>query len=120
PVPPAPVTGREVSLQPHFFALENADGELSASSVFNSPSALVPLDSLRRGSPTGYFWLKAMLQADSSLRDPVQILSFSHLTYVDIYLYDGETCVLYRQAGEFRKRSDIGTDDGRLYTRLPL
>jgi two-component sensor histidine kinase len=120
PVPPAPVTGREISLQPHFFALEDADGKLSASSVFDNPSALVPLDSLRRGSPTGYFWLRATLHADSGLRDPGQILSFSHLTYVDIYLYDGQTCVLFRQAGEFRRRSDIDADDGRMYTHLPL
>jgi two-component sensor histidine kinase len=120
PVPPAPVTGREITLQPHFFALEDADGHLSASSVFDRPASLIPLDSLRRGSPTGYYWLKATLHIDSGLRDHIQILSFSHLTYVDIYLYDGQTCVLYRQAGEFRRRSDIGTDDGRLYTRLPL
>ena len=120
PVPPALLKGQKVSLQSHFFALEDADGHLSASSVFDRPGSLVPLDSLSRGSPTGYYWLKATLHVDSGWRDHVQILSFSHLTYVDIYLYDSNTCVLYRQAGEFRKRSDIGTDDGRLYTRLPL
>jgi two-component sensor histidine kinase len=120
PAPPALVTGREVSLQPYFFALEDADGHLSASSVFDRPGSLVPLDSLRRGSPTGYYWLKATLHVDSGLRDPGQILSFIHLTFVDIYLYDGNTCVLYRQAGEFRRHSDIREDDGRFYTHLPL
>lgn len=120
PVPPALVTGREVLLHPYFFALEDDNGHLSASSVFNSSSALVPLDSLHSGSPTGYFWLKATLHADSGLKDPVQILSFSHLTFVDVYLYENNTCVLYRQAGEFRRRSDISEEDGRVYTRLQL
>jgi two-component sensor histidine kinase len=114
------VTGREISLHPYFLALEDADGQLSAGSVFNQSSAMVALDSLRRGSPTGYFWLKATLHADPGLQAPVQILSFSHLTYVDIYLYEGNACVLYRQAGEFRRRSDINEDDGRIYTRLRL
>ncbi|HEX3933864.1 MAG TPA: 7TM diverse intracellular signaling domain-containing protein, partial [Puia sp.] len=117
---PSLLMGQRVVLEPHFSAMEDADGSLSVNYLFDHTVAFVPLSALQRGSPTGYYWLRTILLADSEMLDPVQVLSFSHLTYVDIYLYEGNSLILHKQAGAFRKRSDIGEEDGRLYTHLPL
>ena len=48
------------------------------------------------------------------------VLSFSHLTYVDVYLFSDSGLVVHKAAGAFRPRSEIADGDGRLYMILPI
>src|ERR1700743_1327887 len=82
--PPAPLlTGQQVMLQPHFSVLEDRNGSLSADAVLQRLAAMVPVDSLRTGISTSYYWLRTQLHTDSAAIDPDRVLSFRNLTYVD-------------------------------------
>lgn len=107
-------------LKQHFVALEDRTGMLSASQVLKSSDALVPLDDLRQGSPTSFYWLKTTLQTSKMATDPGQVLSFDNLTYVDVYLYQGDSLVSHQQTGAFRSRNYISESDGRFFATLPL
>lgn len=118
--PPTLLTGQEVMLQQHFSVLEDRKGSMSAADVLRHPDALVPLDSFRQGYPTSYYWLRTELHTGKTVSDPGSVLSFHNLTYVDVYLYQGDSLIIRKQAGVFRKRSEIGESDGRQYAILPL
>jgi two-component sensor histidine kinase len=119
--PPTPLLiGQQVMLQPHFSVREDRMGSLTAVDLLEHPDALVPLDSFRQGSPTSFYWLRTELQTGRIVSDPDRVLSFSNLTYVDIYLYQHDSLLIHKQAGAFRKRIDINESDGRLYAFLPL
>jgi two-component sensor histidine kinase len=107
-------------LKPHFVALEDRTGTLSATDVLAHPDALVPLHRLPKGSPTSYYWLKTTLRTSQMATDPGQVLSFENLTYVDVYLYQGDTLISHQQNGAFRGRNYISESDGRLFATLPL
>ncbi len=118
--PTALLAGQQVMLQPHFSVLEDRRGSLSAADVLKHPDVLVPLDSFRQGYPTSYYWLKTELHTGKAASDPGCVLSLRNLTYVDVYLYQGDSLLIHKQAGVFRKRSEINESDGRMYTLLPL
>ena len=120
PPPPPLLIGQQIMLQPHFSVLEDRKGSLSATDVLRHSDAMIPLDSLRQGYPTSYYWLKTDLRAAKINSDPGRVLSFSNLTYVDIYLYQGDSLLVHKAAGAFRKRSEISDFDGRMFTALPL
>ncbi|MBS1664751.1 MAG: hypothetical protein JST68_27140 [Bacteroidetes bacterium] len=107
-------------LQKHFSVLEDRKGSLSATDILRHPDALVPLDSLQKGNPTSYYWLKTELKTGDSKSDPGRVISFTALTYVDIYLYQGDSLLTHKQAGVFREKSAIDESDGRTYAYLPL
>ncbi|MBS1603795.1 MAG: hypothetical protein JST42_14105 [Bacteroidetes bacterium] len=107
-------------LKSHFLALEDRKGTLSATELLKNPSALVPLDALPKGSPTSYYWLRTTLQTSKMATDPGQVLSFTNLSYVDVFLYQGDSLVSHQQTGAFRGRNYISETDGRLYVTLPL
>ena len=114
------LTGQQVMLQPHFSVLEDRNGSVSADAVLKHPAAMIPLDSLRNGISTSYYWLRTELHTDSPVADPDRVLSFHNLTYVDVYLYQGDSLLVHKMAGVFRKRSAISEFDGRQFTVLPL
>ena len=119
--PPAPLlTGQQVMLQPHFSVLEDRNGTMSADAARRQLTAMIPLDSLDHGISTSYYWLRTELHTDSAAVDPGRVLSFRNLTYVDVYLYQGDSLITHKQAGAFRKRTGIIEGDGRLYATLPL
>src|SRR5258708_10897470 len=118
--PTALLAGQQVMLQPHFSVLEDRRGSLSAADVLKHPDVLVPLDSFRQGYPTSYYWLKTELHTGKAASDPRCVLSLRNFTYVDVYLYQGDSLLIHKQAGVFRKRSEINESDGRMYTLLPL
>ncbi len=120
PAPTPLLSGQQVMLKPHFAVLEDRNGSLSAGTVLQHPDRMIPLDSLRHGVSTSYYWLKTDLHTDSVTADPGRVLSFRNLTYVDVYLYQGDSLIIHKQAGVFRKYSEIMEADGRLYTILPL
>jgi two-component sensor histidine kinase len=107
-------------LKPHFLALEDRTGTLSATELLKNPNALVPLDALPKGSSTSYYWLKTTLQTSKMATDPGEVLSFNNLTYVDVYLYQGDSLISHQQAGAFRGRNYIAESDGRFFVTLPL
>ncbi len=46
------------------------------------------------------------------------VLSFNNLTFVDVYLYQANQCILHRKAGLFREQRQVIPFDGRLYNLL--
>ena len=115
PAPPA-LTGQQVALAPYFSYFEDATGLVSADHLYHHPE---DFGTGRQGTPTSYYWLRIPLHLDS-LADPVEVLSFSSLTYVDVYLYADNALVSHRLAGAFRPRSMLHEGDGRLFTTLLL
>ncbi|WP_431209420.1 hypothetical protein ACQ86N_25005 [Puia sp. P3] len=63
--------------------------------------------------------MKTTLQTSKMATDPGQVLSFNNLTYVDVYLYQGDTLIAHQQTGAFRARNYIGESDGRLFATPP-
>ena len=120
-IPPSPplFTSQRVALAPYLSVLEDPAGNLSADSLSGQASAFTPLANAPIGRPTSHYWLRTTLKIDST-GDPTRVLSFSHLTYVDLYLYLDGVRVLHKQAGTFRPRSEIAEEDGRSYMVLPL
>jgi two-component sensor histidine kinase len=119
PLNPPLLTGQRVSLTPYFTALEDTGGGMTAASLLGRPGAFIPLSLLQRQHATSHYWLRTELTT-GNVHDPDRILSFSHLTYVDVYLYAGDSLVAYKAAGAFRQARDIAEGDGRLYSELPL
>lgn len=112
--------GQRVLLKPYFTALSDHEGALFASVLYRHPESFVPLDSLKRGAPTDYYWLKASFQTDSTAPLPEMALSFMHLTYVDVYLFRNGMLAGHNETGAFRPQSEINERDGRLFATLHL
>ena len=106
-------------LAPYLSILEDPAGNLSADSLSRYPSAFTPLANAPEGHTTSYYWLITTIQTDGT-GDPGRVLSFTHLTDVDLYLYLDGIRVLHKQAGAFRPLSDLAEGDGRTYMVLPL
>ena len=120
-MPPSPPlsSGQRVMLAPYLSILEDPAGRLSADSLSGTPFAFTPLADAPEGRPTSYYWLRTTLKTDSA-GDAGQVISFNHLTYVDLYLYLDGIRILHKQAGAFRPKSDLAEGDGRTFTVLPL
>jgi two-component sensor histidine kinase len=119
---PAPIpvlAGQQLSLQPWFTALEDANGSATAASLVHQPNAFSPLAALPKGNSTSVYWLRVSLRT-GDLNDPDRIIAFNHLTFVDFYLYVDTTLVTHTVAGAFRPQSELAEGDGRLYSALPL
>lgn len=112
--------GQRVLMKPFFTALSDHEGTLFASVLNRHPESFVPLDSLKRGAPTDYYWLKASFQTDTVTHLPDLILSFAYLTYVDVYLFRGGILMEHSAVGAFRPKSQINEQDGRFFSTLHL
>lgn len=99
--------------------LEDTSGLLSANFLFHNPKAFTPLTADWKGNPVSYYWLRTTIHTDTTL-PAGRVLSFTHLTYVDIYLYSDSQLIAHKFAGAFRPRNELSEGDGRLYTVLPL
>jgi two-component sensor histidine kinase len=119
--PPANLVlaGQRLSLQPWLTALETASPSTNAADLLHHPDNFVPLSKLPKGNPVDYYWLRTSLQT-TDRHDPGKIVTFKNLTYVDFYLYEGDTLVTHKMAGAFRPGSDLADGDGRFYSSLPL
>ncbi len=118
PLSPPLLAGQRLILSSHLSMVEDSKGLMSADSLFRNPQGFQPLTNGWKGNPTSYYWLRASIHSDSI--SPSRVLSFSHLTYVDIYLYSNNGLVLHKLAGAFRPRDELSEGDGRLFTILPL
>ncbi|WP_119081080.1 histidine kinase dimerization/phosphoacceptor domain -containing protein [Chitinophaga alhagiae] len=105
-------------LAAHLFVWEDSSGKATAASALSQLPVFRPLQHFPLQNKTGIYWLTAPLPA---IAGPVgtSVLSFSNLTYVDIYIYKAGRCVLHKQAGAFRKRSQLARGDGRFWASLP-
>jgi two-component sensor histidine kinase len=119
PISPPLLNGQRTALAPYFSIFEDSTGLLPANALYNRPSAFVPLSRASSGDPISYYWLRASLHTDSTLSTG-EVLSFDHLTYVDVYLYSDSGLVVHKVAGAFRARSELDPEDGRFYTKLPM
>lgn len=113
------LSGQRISLTPYFTIFQDSSGLLSAGELYHREKVFMPLGTASSGNPVGYYWLRTTLHTDSS-KDPGDVLFFSHLTYVDVYLYSDSGLVMHKVAGAFRARSELNPEDGRFYTMLPL
>ena len=117
--PPSLQPGERLWLQAGCTALEDKNGSATADDLIHRPEAFTPLASLPKSSPISYYWLRSSFRTNDG-DDPGKILAFSHLTYVDVWLYDSTTLITHRVAGTFRPESAFADGDGRFYFSLPL
>jgi two-component sensor histidine kinase len=119
--PPAnPVlAGQRLSLQPWLTAFEDSSASTNATDLLHRPAAFVPLASLPKGNPVSYYWLRTTLQTADSRILP-KIITFKNLTFVDFYLYEGDSLITHKMAGAFRPESDLTDGDDRFYSSFPL
>ncbi len=116
-----------LKLAPYLFAWEDTGQSADATTVLSHMHSFVPLDSLRQGDPTDVYWLAATLTNASPIHSAgsmtaghtPRVISFSHLTYVDLYLFQDDSCIRHAKAGAFRERSALSPGDGRLWLSLP-
>jgi len=110
---------QKINLAPYFTAWEDVSKHSDTTIAQQHRSQFVPLQQLKQESPTSYYWLRMPIQHLSASATDV-ILSFHHLTYVDVYLYDQGKLVVHKQVGAFRPKKDIAPYDGRQYAAIPL
>jgi two-component sensor histidine kinase len=92
---------------------------MTAAILYHQPDAFRPVRDGWQGDPTSYYWLRTTFRATNPTNRN-NVLSFSHLTYVDAYLFSDSGLVLHKAAGAFRPRGEIADGDGRLYMILPI
>ena len=105
--PRSPGSGSSRSLSQRlriFTVLQPADD------LYRRPEVFTSLQTAPAGDPMSYYWLRTDLHT-VMFRTPARFLSFTHLTYVDIYLYTDSG-----GAGRRARRSEISPEDGRLYS----
>src|SRR5690606_22812198 len=107
-----------IQLTGHLSVLEDSTGRADASAVFSERFSFQPLQNFPLRNRTGVYWLTAPLPA---VKGPVEtsVISFSNLTYVDLYIYKEGRCILHKKAGAFRKESELARGDGRFWFSLP-
>jgi len=120
PLPKSLQSGQPVLLRPYLYVLEDRDGTADPFMLSTHPASFVPLDSLHPERPTDYYWLRAVLRTDTGNPIPNLALFFTHLTYVDVYLFGDSALLFHRKNGAFRERSAIAEGDGRLFTTMSL
>lgn len=110
---------KKISLAPYSAIWEDTTCTSDTAIARNHFTQFLSPHQLVQHSPVSFYWLRIPVSNATGAAADV-MLSFSSLTYVDIFLYQGNECVLHRQAGAFRQRSLLAPGDGRLYTLLTL
>ncbi len=81
-----PAAGRPPSPPLHFRMLEDFTVATTANSFFDDQQAFAPLKEGWQDDPTSNYRLRSTFRANTA-KDPGNVLSFSHITYVDVYLF---------------------------------
>lgn len=108
-----------IALTPFSRVVEDSTQALSAPEMLAHPEWFGAFDSLHKKSPTGIYWVRTTIRNSGEEARPI-ILSFSNLSYVDLYGLAGDSLVLRRVAGTFRPAREITPGDGREYFSLSL
>jgi len=100
----------------------NADNTTALKPFFKAlnDQHLIPLDHFHLSRPDDTFWLKTTLKISENLDQNHFCLSFNHLTFVDLYLFENGKLKLHHKAGAFRKQNEIARGDDRFHFNLIL
>ncbi len=110
---------QKILLSPYATIWEDPTNTSDTATVRNHFAQFISPERLVQQSPVSFYWLRIPVRnATGAAVD--MMLSFTSLTFVDVYLYQGNRCILHRQTGAFRERSSIASHDGREFTWLPL
>ncbi|PTS99671.1 hypothetical protein DBR11_11835 [Pedobacter sp. HMWF019] len=98
----------------------NADHTTALKPFFKAlkDQKLISLNQFHLSRPNDTFWLKATLKTSGNLDQNHFCLSFNHLTFVDLYLFENGKLKLHHKAGAFRKKNEITRGDDRFHFNL--
>ncbi|WEK38284.1 MAG: histidine kinase dimerization/phosphoacceptor domain -containing protein [Candidatus Pseudobacter hemicellulosilyticus] len=107
------------ALQSWLVGLEDHSRQLTPVQVLAGRDHMAPVHDLLQLEPTNHYWLYIPLRntTDSAV---APILHFSSLTFVDAWLFVGDSLVLHRAAGAFRPAAELAPGDGRFHLSLPM
>lgn len=113
------LNGSHIVLLPYFKAWEDPQKSPDTTHLFQRSNSFKPLDQLQPEKRTSFYWLSMDVKnATNTLQDLT--LAFSHLTYVDVYLYQGGQLIQHSLTGHFREHKFISPGDTRLSVQLNL
>lgn len=108
----------EPNLADHLVGWEDSTNAASAETAFSRIPSFQPLSALPLQNKTAVYWLASSLEWTAGNKG-TQVLCFSSLTYVDLFLYKNGKCILHKTGGAFRKQRDLAEGDGRFWFSLP-
>ncbi|WP_410220957.1 7TM diverse intracellular signaling domain-containing protein [Pedobacter sp.] len=104
---------KNILLKPFFYAVEDSLDIYSPTQILQQTSYFKRLNQFSLSSPDHTIWLKASLKTAQNLNYSDFCITFPHLTFVELYLFEGEKLISYRKAGAFRKKTAIHAGDSR-------
>ena len=111
---------RGIRLFDKFQILEDSGHIYTYRSVSKRTSDFVAMGNFELKNPTSSFWLLAPLISKLDPNDSEVVLSFSHLTFVEVFLLKGDSLLAHRYAGDFREKKWIAHNDSRFHIRLTI
>lgn len=112
---------KSIHLQPFFYAIEDSlDTYTPTDMMRRQASDFKPLTQFNLSSPDHTIWLRATIKTDQDLDYTDFCIAFPHLTFVDLYLFEGANLATHREAGAFRKKDAIHEGDSRLAFNISL
>lgn len=102
-----------ISLKPSFTIIEDAKDTFTADQLYLSPGSFIALSEFKVTKPDHSFWLRTAIETSTDLSQRNFSISFNHLTFVDLYMYQNGRLVVHKQAGTFRERKFIAPADDR-------
>lgn len=112
-------TLQKTSLAPYLLVWEDVSNRSDTTIARQHAADFVPVATFEQQYPTSFCWLRMPLH-NAMTREADMVLAFNHLTFVDVFLYDGTQLVAHKQVGAFRSRAYIAPFDGREFSRLLL
>lgn len=106
-----------IDLTPWSRVLEDTAQTLTIQQLAAHPDWFLSHDTPK--SPTGIYWLRTAIR-NSGDEPKAVILSFSNLSFVDLYALAGDSLAFSRKAGTFRPAGQIREGDAREYISLTL
>lgn len=104
-----------------YYQVAKADTDVSDAQYYYSTDFIFkPFSAIKELEAGAVYWVKMPLVTAANLRDNRYVLSFSNLTFVDLYLYEGSELLTHKKNGAFRPRSQIFSDDKRFQFSLDL
>src|SRR5690554_431882 len=111
---------QEIALSPHLGILEDSLDVFTADKLYLNWNNFLPLSQFKSTEPDNTFWLRTSVQTAADLKQSHFSIAFSHLTFVDLYLYRDDRLVEHKQAGAFRERKFISPEDNRFTFNIIL
>lgn len=102
-----------IPLKPSLTIIEDTKDTLTADQLYLSPESFIALSQFKVTKPDDNFWLRTAIETSTDLSQRHFSISFNHLTFVDLYLYQDGQAVTHKQAGAFREKKYIAPGDDR-------